>query len=64
MVNLSVTQSYDGRFFLHDLGEDFGIMKIRLGHISSIYGIPVCHSTCTGLKLEILEESKVCTTRI
>ena len=49
--------------FLHDLGEDFGIMKIRLGHISSIYGISVCHSTCTGLKLEI-RESKVCTTRI
>ena len=24
--------------FLHDLGEDFGNEKIRLGHVSSIYG--------------------------
>ena len=48
--------------FLHDLVEDFGNEKIRLGHISSIYGF---FSTCTafGLKLEIREEYIVCTAK-
>ena len=53
--------------FLHDLEEDFGNEKIRLGDISSIYGFfSTCISwwcTTFGLKLEIRQEYIVCTAK-
>ena len=63
MAKLSVTRSYDGRF-LHDLGEDFYIEKIRLGsHQFDLWNFLNIIQRVQRLKLEFREEYKVCTTR-